>query len=146
MQPTKTKVRLDGRWNLEELSEATKDYTQLYGFAYSLLPDLPTARREEIDYIYESFHGVVVTVQLTFLANCFTKFHQNCGQKLNASSTHRPASLNSQNFFWLLARLQPSSKPSVPPSTTHTKRTARFKREPMSTNFLKSISQKSNSI
>jgi hypothetical protein len=27
MQPTKTKVRLDGRWKLEELSEATKDYT-----------------------------------------------------------------------------------------------------------------------
>ena len=55
MKPTKTKVRLDGRWNLEELSEATKDYTQLYGFAYSLLPDLPTARREEIDYIYGKF-------------------------------------------------------------------------------------------
>ena len=55
MQPTKTKVRLDGRWNLEELSEATKDYTQLYGFAYSLLADLPTARREEIDYIYGKF-------------------------------------------------------------------------------------------
>jgi hypothetical protein len=55
MQPTKTKLRLDGRWNLEELSEATKDYTQLYGFAYSLLPDLPTARREEIDYIYGKF-------------------------------------------------------------------------------------------
>ena len=55
MQPTKTKVTLDGRWNLEELSEATKDYTQLYGFAYSLLSDLPTARREEIDYIYGKF-------------------------------------------------------------------------------------------
>ena len=55
MQPTKTKLRLDGRWNLEELSEATKDYTQLYGFAYSLLPDLPSARREEIDYIYGKF-------------------------------------------------------------------------------------------
>ena len=55
MQPTKTKVTLDGRWNLEELSEATRDYTQLYGFAYSLLSDLPTARREEIDYIYGKF-------------------------------------------------------------------------------------------
>ncbi len=51
MKPTKTKLRLDGRWNLEELSEATKDYIQLYGFAYSLLGDLPAARREEIDYI-----------------------------------------------------------------------------------------------
>ena len=55
MHPTKTKLRLDGRWSLEELSEATKDYTQLYGFAYSLLPDLPSARREEIDHIYGKF-------------------------------------------------------------------------------------------
>jgi hypothetical protein len=55
MQPTKTKLHLDGRWNLEELSEATRDYTQLYGFAYSLLPDLPLARKEEIDYIYGKF-------------------------------------------------------------------------------------------
>lgn len=55
LQPIKTKLRLDGRWNLEELSEATKDYTQLYGFAYSLLPDLPLARRDEIDYIYGKF-------------------------------------------------------------------------------------------
>lgn len=52
---TKTKLLLGGRWNLEELSEATKDYTQLYGFAYSLLVDLPTAKREEIDYIYGKF-------------------------------------------------------------------------------------------
>ncbi len=55
MNPTKTKLLLNGRWNLEELSEATKDYIQLYGFAYSLLSDLPTARREEIDYIYCKF-------------------------------------------------------------------------------------------
>ncbi len=55
IQPIKTKLRLDGRWNLEELSEATKDYTQLYGFAYSLLPDLPLARQYEIDYIYGKF-------------------------------------------------------------------------------------------
>lgn len=55
LQPTKTKLRLDGRWNLEELSEATRDYIQLYGFAYSFLPDLPSARREEIDYIYGKF-------------------------------------------------------------------------------------------
>ncbi len=55
MQPTKTKLLLGGRWNLEELSEATRDYTQLYGFAYSLLADLPVARREEIDYIYGKF-------------------------------------------------------------------------------------------
>ena len=55
LEATKTKLRLDGRWNLEELSEATSDYTQLYGFAYSLLADLPIARREEIDYIYGKF-------------------------------------------------------------------------------------------
>jgi hypothetical protein len=51
----KTKLRLDGKWNLEELSDATKDYIQLYGFIYSLLPDLPIARREEVDYIYGKF-------------------------------------------------------------------------------------------
>ncbi len=50
-----TQLGLDGRWSLEELSEMTKDYIQLYGFAYSLLPNLPTARREEIDYIYGKF-------------------------------------------------------------------------------------------
>jgi hypothetical protein len=55
LHQTKTKLLLDGHWNLEELSEATKDYTQLYGFAYSLLVDLPTTRREEIDYIYGKF-------------------------------------------------------------------------------------------
>lgn len=55
LQRTKTKLRLDGRWNLEELSEATKGYTQLYGFSYSLLPDLPLARREEIEDIYGKF-------------------------------------------------------------------------------------------
>lgn len=55
MQATKTKLHLDGRWNLEELSEATRDYTRLYGFAYSLMADLPTARQEEIDYIYGKF-------------------------------------------------------------------------------------------
>ncbi|MCF8144781.1 MAG: GNAT family N-acetyltransferase [Deltaproteobacteria bacterium] len=50
-----TQLELDGRWGLEELSDTTKDYIQLYGFAYSLIPDLPTARREEIDYIYGKF-------------------------------------------------------------------------------------------
>ena len=55
MQPAKTKLHLDGRWKLEELSDATKEYTQLYGFAYSLLSDLPVARREEVEYIYGKF-------------------------------------------------------------------------------------------
>jgi hypothetical protein len=51
----KTQLGLNGRWSLEELSDTTKDYTQLYGFAYSLIPDLPAARRDEIDYIYGKF-------------------------------------------------------------------------------------------
>lgn len=50
-----THLELDGRWGLEELSDSTKDYIQLYGFAYSLVPDLPSARRDEIDYIYGKF-------------------------------------------------------------------------------------------
>ena len=50
-----TKIQLDGTWKLEELSETIKDYIQLYGFAYSLLPDLPAARRQEVDYIYGKF-------------------------------------------------------------------------------------------
>ena len=49
------KLELDGRWNLEDLSEATREYVQLYGFAYSLMTDLPLARREEIEYIYGKF-------------------------------------------------------------------------------------------
>ena len=37
------------------MSEATKDYIKLYGFAYSLLPNLPSARQAEVDYIYGKF-------------------------------------------------------------------------------------------
>lgn len=55
LQTTKTKLRLDGHWNLEELSEVMKCYIQLYGFTYSLLPDLPNARRADVDYIYGKF-------------------------------------------------------------------------------------------
>lgn len=55
LQSRKTWLRLDGRWGLEELSETAKDYVQLYGFAYSLVPDLPSARRDELDYIYGKF-------------------------------------------------------------------------------------------
>jgi hypothetical protein len=140
MQTTKTKVRLDGRWNLEELSEATKDYTQLYGFAYSLLSGLPRHAVKRSTTSMGNSHGVVATVQLTFSTNCSTKSHQNFGQKLNASSTLRLVSLNSQSFFWLRVRLLVSSKLFVPQSTAHTKRTARFKRVPLSTSFQKSIS------
>jgi hypothetical protein len=55
LEPQKTKIGLDGEWSLEELSEATKEYIQLYGFAYSLLPDLPSARQAEVEYIYGKF-------------------------------------------------------------------------------------------
>lgn len=55
LQAKTTQLELDGRWGLEELSDITKDYIQLYGFAYSLIPDLTQARNEEIDYIYGKF-------------------------------------------------------------------------------------------
>jgi hypothetical protein len=55
LESIRTKLRLDGSWNLEELSEATRDYIQLYGFVYSLLGDLPFGRRSEIDYLYGKF-------------------------------------------------------------------------------------------
>lgn len=50
-----TQLEIDGRWSLEELADTTKDYIQLYGFAYSLIPNLPSARQEEVDYIYGKF-------------------------------------------------------------------------------------------
>ena len=51
----KIQLELDGRWSLEELSDVTKNYIHLYGFAYSLMPELSSARRAEIDYIYGKF-------------------------------------------------------------------------------------------
>ena len=47
LREERTKLGLGGRWSLEELSDTTKDYVQLYGFAYSLMPDLPLARRAD---------------------------------------------------------------------------------------------------
>lgn len=55
LQSTNVKLLLDGQWTLEELSKATRDYIHLYGFAYSLLSDLPQARKADIDYIYGKF-------------------------------------------------------------------------------------------
>lgn len=55
LEPKTTQLALGGSWGLEEHSDTTKDYIQLYGFAYSLLPDVPTSRREEVDYIYGKF-------------------------------------------------------------------------------------------
>jgi hypothetical protein len=80
LEARNTQLGLDGRWNLEELSKTAKEYIQLYRFAYSLIPDIPDARREEIDYIYGKFpwRGGYSTV------NFFTQiFHK-------IPSTHRP--------------------------------------------------------
>lgn len=55
LKPEVTRIGLDGRWNLEELSEITRQYIQLYGFAYSLIPNLPSSNLNEIDYIYGKF-------------------------------------------------------------------------------------------
>lgn len=50
-----TQLELDGQWGLKELSEAMRGYIQLYGFAYSLIADLPSTKQEEVDYIYAKF-------------------------------------------------------------------------------------------
>ena len=50
-----TRLELDGSWSLEELSDITRDYNQVYGFAYSLLPDLTDSRQDEINYVYGKF-------------------------------------------------------------------------------------------
>ncbi len=78
LQATKTKLHLDGQWNLEELSNSMKSYIQLYGFAYSLLPDLPSARDREVDYIYGKFpwRGGYSTV------NFFNQLFHNIPPKL----------------------------------------------------------------
>lgn len=55
LETQKTKIKLDGEWGLEELSEITKGYIQLYGFAYSVLPNLPVTRLAEVEYIYGKF-------------------------------------------------------------------------------------------
>lgn len=73
IQPETTRIGLDGRWNLEQLSDITREYIQLYGFAYSLVPDLPSSRINEIDYIYGKFpwRGGFSTVN--FFAQLFHK-------------------------------------------------------------------------
>jgi hypothetical protein len=54
-QTPTTRIGLDGRWDFEELTDTIKSYIQLYGFTYSLAPDLPAGRRMEIEYIYAKF-------------------------------------------------------------------------------------------
>ena len=54
-QEETAQLALSGRWDFEELMEMTRDYIQLYGFAYSLSKDLPARRESEIEYIYGKF-------------------------------------------------------------------------------------------
>ncbi|MCC6963950.1 MAG: hypothetical protein IT585_11915 [candidate division Zixibacteria bacterium] len=54
-QEKTAKLALYGRWDFEELMEMTRDYIQLYGFAYSLSDELPAHRVSEIEYIYGKF-------------------------------------------------------------------------------------------
>lgn len=69
----KKKLLLDGKWELEELSDTIKEYIQLYGFAYSLIPNLPTGKNADIEYIYAKFpwRGGYSTVN--FFNNLFHK-------------------------------------------------------------------------
>lgn len=77
LQPETTRIALDGRWNLEQLSDVTREYIQLYGFAYSLVPDLSSSRVNEIDHIYGKFpwRGGFSTVN--FFAQLFHKIPMN---------------------------------------------------------------------
>lgn len=55
LAPGTTRIGLNGEWDMEQLSEFTREYIQLYGFAYSLLPDLSDGKIDEINYIYGKF-------------------------------------------------------------------------------------------
>ena len=48
LEVNRTLLRIDGSWQLEELSDATRYYLRIYGFAYSLLPGLPTDQESKI--------------------------------------------------------------------------------------------------
>jgi hypothetical protein len=51
----RTLLRIDGSWQLEELSDATRDYLRLYGFAYSVLPGLPSDQESKVHRVYGRF-------------------------------------------------------------------------------------------
>lgn len=55
LQSEPVKLLLDGKWNLEDLSDVTKDLVQLYGFAWSLQQELSETNQDEIDHIYAKF-------------------------------------------------------------------------------------------
>jgi len=54
-KPDVARLELGGRWDFEDLTQISRDYIQLYGFSYSLLSSLPTARESEMAYIYGKF-------------------------------------------------------------------------------------------
>src|ERR1700730_4295603 len=55
LEVNRTLLRIDVSWQLEELSDATRDYLRIYGFAYSLLPGLPTDQESKIHRLYGQF-------------------------------------------------------------------------------------------
>jgi len=55
LEVNKTLLRIDGSWHLEELSDATRDYLRIYGFAYSVLPGLPTNQESKVHRLYGHF-------------------------------------------------------------------------------------------
>ncbi|MBA6065948.1 hypothetical protein [Pseudomonas mosselii] len=52
MQPEKIKLLLDKEWTLEDLGVVSKNYNQLYAFAYSLLPNLSAERQQQVVTAY----------------------------------------------------------------------------------------------
>jgi hypothetical protein len=73
LETNKIRLLLDGRWALDELAATSKGYNQLYSFAYSLLPNLPTTRLSEVAHVYANlpWRGGFSTVNFFF--NIFAK-------------------------------------------------------------------------
>ena len=55
LETTAVRLRLERRWAFEELTDAARDYIQLYGFSYSILSDLPLVRRREVEFVYSRY-------------------------------------------------------------------------------------------
>jgi hypothetical protein len=146
MQPTKTKLRLDGRWTLEELSAATKDYTQLYGFAYSLLSDLPAAPREEIDYIYGKFpwRGGYSTVN--FFNQLFHKIPPRLRPEVKRIQYASPGFIELYELPLVLVTLAGMVKAVCSAIGNAHDPTERFRRAQSSISLQRSISRRSSSI
>ncbi|WP_110972152.1 hypothetical protein [Pseudomonas huaxiensis] len=52
MEPDRVKLLLDKEWTLEDLAVVSKNYNQLYAFAYSLLPHLSAYRQQQVMTAY----------------------------------------------------------------------------------------------